>query len=74
MRKKRTLEQVKEKYDRLVTNLPMIKNKQGNTNVRIMISALKMFIENPNLNLKGEIDNSFGTKKQMLRWIAGETV
>ena len=68
----KTMKEVEERYNRLNINLSSIVNKEGNRNVRKMIVGLKFFIDNPNIILKHEIDNSSDIKKQTLRWIAGE--
>lgn len=71
----KTIEEVKERCNRLTINLSAIKNKEGKENVKKMIDALKCFIENPSINLENKIDDlPKGTRRQTFRWIKGEVM
>jgi hypothetical protein len=74
MTKRKTIQEVRERHDRLARNLSLITNRTGNDNVKREINTLKIFLDNPNINLEGEIKNSYGTERQAFRWIAGEVI
>lgn len=70
----RTLNEVIGRFERLNQNVGIIKNEQGKRNVSIMMSALKKFIENPNFDLRKQLDNSSGTEQRTFLWICGELI
>ncbi len=75
MGNRKTITEIKERHSRLVSNLYLIINKEGKRNVKVMIKTLKEYLDNPNINLKYEIENApEGQRKQNLKWINGDAV
>lgn len=70
----RTINKIRERYERLKTNLDMIKSPEGRSRIQIEIDTLKEYLDNPNINLRGAISQSSGERYRTLRWIAGELV